>query len=484
MTLISRLSCRRAGTRFNARGIDDDGNVANFVETETIYWAPSGVTFSYTQVRGSVPVFWEQATGLLPTQQKVTITRSPEATQPAFDKHFEHLELSYGGIHVVNLLAHDKPNEVELINRYRYHIRNSALNYENEKSASREHELIKLTEFDFHAETRGPGGYELASIISQYIHNSADGFAYYLSEETEERARSNGQDYIIKRPTAILQQEGVFRTNCLDCLDRTNLVQTNISKMALELFLSHKGLTANADFWVRHSSMWADNGDSLSRIYAGTGALKSSFTRHGKMSFAGALADARKSATRMYINNFADKGRQNTIDMLLGRLMGQAPVHLFDPINDYVVAELSKRSPEFTAQATIHIHVGTFNLNGKTHGIDEDLSPWLCPNVDPSQQCPEIVAVGFQEIVELSPQQIMSTDPARRQKWEAAVRRCLNGNAAKHGAEEYVLLRGGQLVGASLSVFIRANCLKYVKNVEGSLKKVSAFNVLNSTNNR
>lgn len=32
MCLISRLSCKRVGTRFNARGIDDDGNVANFVE--------------------------------------------------------------------------------------------------------------------------------------------------------------------------------------------------------------------------------------------------------------------------------------------------------------------------------------------------------------------------------------------------------------------------------------------------------------------
>ena len=35
------------------------------------------------------------------------------------------------------------------------------------------------------------------------------------------------------------------------------------------------------------------------------------------MSLAGALADARKSATRVYINNFVDKGRQNTIDILL-----------------------------------------------------------------------------------------------------------------------------------------------------------------------
>lgn len=471
MTLISRLSCRRAGTRFNARGIDDDGNVANFVETETIFWAPSGLCFSYTQVRGSVPIFWEQATGLLPGQQKITITRSPEATQPAFDKHFENLELSYGAIHVVNLLSNEKPNEIELTHRYRHHIRNSPLNY-NEKDVSKDHELIKLTEYDFHAETRGPGGYEMASMIAQWIQHSADGFAYYLAEEVEEHARANGQNHVIRRLTTILQQEGVFRTNCLDCLDRTNLVQTIISKMALEIFLSHKGLGASQDFWVRHSSMWADNGDALSRIYAGTGALKSSFTRHGKMSLAGALADARKSATRMYINNFADKGRQNTIDMLLGRLMGQVPVHLYDPINDYVVAELMRKSSEFTETETIHILVGTFNLNGKTHGLNEDLSPWLCPEVDSSQQCPEIVAVGFQEIVELSPQQIMSTDPARRQMWEAAVKNCLNENAARHGKEEYVLLRGGQLVGASLSVFVRANCLKFIKNVEGSLKKV------------
>jgi hypothetical protein len=471
MTLISRLSCRRAGTRFNSRGIDDDGNVANYVESETIYWAPSGVCFSYVQVRGSVPIFWEQQSGLLPGQQKITITRSEEATQPAFDKHFENLEISYGAIHVVNLLSHEKPQEIELSQKYRKHIGNSPLNYGVEKH-DREHELLKLTEYDFHAETRGPAGYEAASMIARWVQDSADAFAYYLSEEVEERARVNGEDRIFRRSMTILQQEGIFRTNCLDCLDRTNLVQTIISKMALEVFLSHKSLRGSQDFWMRHSSMWADNGDALSRIYAGTGALKSSFTRHGKMSLAGALADARKSATRMYINNFADKGRQNTIDMLLGRLMGQVPVHLYDPVNDYVVAELQRRAIEYSESETINLLVGTFNLNGKTSGVTADLSPWLCPDVDPSQQCPEIVAVGFQEIVELSPQQIMATDPDRRELWERAVKRTLNKNAEKYGREEYVMLRGGQLVGASLSVFVRADCLKDIKNVEGSLKKV------------
>ncbi len=127
LTVISRLSSRRAGTRFNSRGIDDDGNVANFVETETILWSPSGVCFSYVQIRGSVPVFWESTTSLLPGQQKIQITRSSEATQPAFDKHFERLALTYGAVHIVNLLSASKPGEVELTEKYRSHMRRSPL---------------------------------------------------------------------------------------------------------------------------------------------------------------------------------------------------------------------------------------------------------------------------------------------------------------------------------------------------------------------
>ena len=35
ISLISRLGWKRAGTRFNTRGVDDDGNCANFVEVPT-----------------------------------------------------------------------------------------------------------------------------------------------------------------------------------------------------------------------------------------------------------------------------------------------------------------------------------------------------------------------------------------------------------------------------------------------------------------
>jgi hypothetical protein len=335
LTLISRLSCRRAGTRFNARGIDDDGNVANFVETETVFWSPSGLCFSYSQIRGSVPIFWEQATNLLPGQQKIQITRSKEATQPAFNKHFEQLEADYGAVHIVNLLSETKPGEADLTSRYRFHVKHSPFNRGSEKSNSRDRQLLRETEFDFHAETKGPSGYEAASMVRHSIGDSAEGFAYYLAEDIDETvsAATNGKK-TLRRSIVVLQQEGVFRTNCLDCLDRTNLIQTIISQMGFEAFLGHRGERASSDFWMRHSSLWADNGDvspqtlprvvliflqSLSKIYAGTGALKSSFTRHGKMSLAGAIADVRKSATRMYINNFADEGRQETMDILLVR---------------------------------------------------------------------------------------------------------------------------------------------------------------------
>ncbi|KAL7802370.1 SacI homology domain-containing protein [Trichoderma aethiopicum] len=464
LTLVSRLSCRRAGTRFNARGMDDNGNVANFVETETTFWSPAGVLFSYAQVRGSVPVFWEQVADLIPGRQKITITRPLDATQPTFNKHFEDLEQAYGAVHVVNLLSDTKPGEVELASMYRECIRRCPLRRPGQHQ-SEDHALLRETHYDFHAETKGPAGYEAARGIRRYIENSADGFAYFLAENHHDPNEKGDERMVV-----VLQQEGVFRTNCLDCLDRTNLIQTLISQMAVEAFLGHRGEFAASDFWMRHSSLWADNGDALSKTYAGTGALKTSFTRHGKMSLAGAMADVRKSVQRIYHNNFVDPSRQITIDMLLGLLVGQSPVHLFDPISDFVSLELARRSEEFTSYKNISIWVGTFNLNGRTEGIDHDLSPWLFPPSLGSSQ-PEIYVVAFQEIVELSPQQIMNSDPTRKSLWEAAVKRALNQRQAALGGKKYVLLRSGQLVGAALCIFVKSSSLDHIKNVEGSVKK-------------
>jgi len=84
---------------------------------------------------------------------------------------------------------------------------------------------------------------------------------------------------------------------------------------------------------------------------------------------------------------------------------------------------------------------------------------------------PDIYVVAFQEIVELSPQQIMNSDPSRKSLWEKAVKRALNQRQASLGGEKYVILRSGQLVGAALCLFVKTSILSNIKNVEGSVKK-------------
>ena len=303
MTLISRLSCRRAGTRFNARGIDDEGNVANFVETETVIATDEWV-FSFTQIRGSVPLFWEQSGLQLPGSSKITITRSAEASQPAFNLHFAKLIEKYGSVHIVNLLSQSvKVGEAVLGAAYQTHL---------ELTPPDERRAVSLSNFDFHAITGGD--FRHANKIRPLLDLVEEQFQYYLEDTTTS--------------SIVLEQAGVFRTNCLDCLDRTNLIQGIISQMAIEHFLGAREQFVGDEFWSVHNGLWADAGDMLSKIYAGTGALKSSFTRTGeptfetglmigKMSLAGMVSDVRKSAARLYINNFVDSGRQNTMDLLL-----------------------------------------------------------------------------------------------------------------------------------------------------------------------
>lgn len=52
-TIVSRRSCKRAGTRLFTRGVDSEGNVANFVETEQIIEF-EGYQSSFVQIRGSI----------------------------------------------------------------------------------------------------------------------------------------------------------------------------------------------------------------------------------------------------------------------------------------------------------------------------------------------------------------------------------------------------------------------------------------------
>jgi hypothetical protein len=90
-------------TRFNVRGTNDEGHVANFVETEQAIYLDNEVT-SYVQTRGSVPLFWEQP-GVQVGSHKIKLSRGFESTAPAFDRHMTLMKARYGRQVIVNLLG-------------------------------------------------------------------------------------------------------------------------------------------------------------------------------------------------------------------------------------------------------------------------------------------------------------------------------------------------------------------------------------------
>jgi hypothetical protein len=101
VTLISRRAVRRAGTRFNRRGIDRAGAVANFVETEQIVQVDGNYHLAYVQTRGSVPLFWGQ-TPTLRYKPPVELNTA-EDHELAARRHFTEQLRHYGKQSVINL---------------------------------------------------------------------------------------------------------------------------------------------------------------------------------------------------------------------------------------------------------------------------------------------------------------------------------------------------------------------------------------------
>lgn len=137
-------------------------------------------------------------------------------------------------------------------------------------------------------------------------------------------------------------QQGVVRTNCIDNLDRTNVVQSSTSKCMLNRHLVHLGITTQEegvhdDLDRAFNQLWADNGDRISQLYAGTNALKGDFTRTGKRNVYGLLNDASNSVARILQSTVSDFFKQAVIDYILGINPGafvefQNRIDLSDPV--------------------------------------------------------------------------------------------------------------------------------------------------------
>ncbi|CAH2245690.1 jg4850 [Pararge aegeria aegeria] len=280
--------------RYNRRGIEPSGKVANYVETEqivSIICSDSIHRASFVQVRGSVPIFWSQPDYKFRPPPR--LDRTEEESHTAFKKHFEDELKMYKQVCIVNLVEQQGRERI-IWEAYSNHV----LKYNNP-------DIIYAT-FDFHEYCRGMH-YENVSILINAI---AD-----IIGEMRFCWRDNRG--------LICTQNGVFRVNCIDCLDRTNVVQTAIAKYVLELQLCRLGLGTPGcglppSLRQAFLTMWADSGDLVSRQYAGTKALKGDYTRTGERKLTGMMKDGVASANRYYLSTFKDALRQVAIDVMTG----------------------------------------------------------------------------------------------------------------------------------------------------------------------
>ncbi|KAI9726524.1 MAG: hypothetical protein M1828_001346 [Chrysothrix sp. TS-e1954] len=307
LTLISRRSTRRPGLRYLRRGIDDSGNVANSVETEQILsradLSANDPVFSFLQTRGSLPLYFSQTPYTFKPVPVLHGTKS--ANQKALKKHFSSLGSRYGEIQAVSLI--DKKGVEEAAGKS-YEEQVQLLN--DQKAATSAN--VRFKWFDFHHACRGMK-FENVSLLIDSLNNFLTGARWTTVQNIADRS---------SRITAI--QSGIVRTNCMDCLDRTNVVQSAIAQHVLSQQLS-QALSSPVNLrntgetsWF--NALWADNGDAVSRAYAGTAALKGDYTRTRQRNIRGVLTDFSLTLSRYYRNLFDDFFAQAVIDRLLGNV--------------------------------------------------------------------------------------------------------------------------------------------------------------------
>ncbi|KAF4379104.1 hypothetical protein F8388_022191 [Cannabis sativa] len=230
LTLISRRCTRRLGTRMWRRGANLEGDVANFIETEQLV-ETNGLSSSFMQIRGSIPLLWEQISEVV-------------------ERHFHDLTQRYGDTIALDLCDKKGP-EGQL---------SAAYASEMEKLAD-----VRYISFDFH-NVCGNSNFDNLQVLFDQISEEFEKQGYFLMD-------AEGK--------ILVEQKGIIRSNCIDCLDRTNVTQSYLAQKSLNLQLQKIGVLDSSDCistfgedYVKFKTCWAEQGDELSLEYAGTHALK------------------------------------------------------------------------------------------------------------------------------------------------------------------------------------------------------------------
>ncbi|KAG0500949.1 hypothetical protein HPP92_001021 [Vanilla planifolia] len=370
VALISRRSRHFAGTRYLKRGVNDKGWVANDVETEQIVLDEGvgccpGKMSSVVQMRGSIPLFWSQEASRFSPKPDIILQRY-DPTYQATKLHFEDLARRYGNpIIVLNLIktVEKRPREMMLRREFA-----TAVGYLNQILPEEGH--LKFIHWDFHKFAKSKSANVLA-VLGAVASEALDLTGFYYSgksatfkKKSTQQSRSTGRDSAsvefrassgdLARLASNAEtsssvpsweketykqywvdngpqyQSGVLRTNCIDCLDRTNVAQYAYGLAALgkQLHAMHLSDIAKVDpdstIAAALMDMYQSMGDALAQQYGGSAAHNIVFPeRQGKWKATTQSREFLKSIKRYYSNAYTDGEKQDAINLFLGYFQPQ-----------------------------------------------------------------------------------------------------------------------------------------------------------------
>ncbi|XWS18777.1 hypothetical protein CRYUN_Cryun32bG0073800 [Craigia yunnanensis] len=362
LTLIARRSRHYAGTRYLTRGVNEKGRVANDVETEQIVFedVPEGYPLqisSVVQNRGSIPLFWSQETSRLNLKPDIILSKK----DPNYDTtrlHFENLVRRYGNpIIILNLIkrCEKKPRETILRAEFANAIRfiNKSLTKENRlrflhwdlsrhsrkatnvlaflgRVANCALNLTGIFYCEVTPNCRPEGLLNLSCLVQNY-----ECSAQIPSDKTDdveklEKDVGNVKQNSSENVKPSIFQNGVLRTNCIDCLDRTNVAQYAYGLMAFGRQLHAMGFTEsqtidqNSPLAEDLMGVYETMGDTLALQYGGSAAHNKIFCqRRGQWKAATQSLEFFRTLQRYYSNAYMDAEKQSAVNLFLGHFQPQ-----------------------------------------------------------------------------------------------------------------------------------------------------------------
>ncbi|KAE9097069.1 Type II inositol 1,4,5-trisphosphate 5-phosphatase [Phytophthora fragariae] len=171
--------------------------------------------------------------------------------------------------------------------------------------------------------------------------------------------------------------------------------------------------------------------------------------------------------------------------------LGQSNGKFYNPVvmdiirEDWIQQQLQQRQAAYTELRATRVVAGTWNVNAKKPLAPADASKivtWLQPQAS-TREPPDVVALGFQEIVDLNAVNVVVNSALTVQRsaaWEEAVLAALNRHIgiSAGGSEQYRVVLEKHLVGILLLVFVRTDHWDHVKEVKGATAGVGIMGVM------